>query len=52
MTASIRCPQSMIFEQILSVSTAIDQQRLQSRPTKSIAVGDASSAVHRGIVAQ
>ncbi len=49
MTSSIRCPQSMIFEPARSVSTAVEQQRLQSRPIKSIPVRDASFAVHRSI---
>ncbi|AMW17829.1 hypothetical protein Chelonae_p0078 [[Mycobacterium] chelonae subsp. bovistauri] len=49
MTSSIRCPQSMIFGPARSVSTAVDQQRLQNRPIKSIAVRVASSAVHRSV---
>lgn len=47
--ASVGCPQLVVFEPVLSVSAAVDHLRLQSWPLKGIAVGDVSSAVHRGI---
>lgn len=52
MAASVGCPRLVVCEPTLSVSTAVDQQRLQSWPLKGIAVGDASSVVHRGIAVQ
>lgn len=47
--AATGCPRLVVCEPALSVSTAVDQRQLQSWPLKGVAVGDASSAVHRGI---